>query len=194
MRKNDKQQLEEEDLLHRYLNGDNRAFGPLYYRYRSIFLYHINKQLPKSTKEDREDLAIEFLSFISTKLHLYDNEKSLFRTWMNNCMLNYLSEYRNKKSTRNRKITDSITANNSDGDTYDIPVLSDDDPLKTVSYLNIIKLIKDKLCEEDWKIFELHFLQGYNQFETGERLNLREDTMWFRIKRIRKRLDGIQDL
>jgi RNA polymerase sigma factor (sigma-70 family) len=194
MRKNDKQQLEEEDLLHRYLNGDNRAFGPLYYRYRSIFLYHINKQLPKSTKEDREDLAIEFLSYISTKLHLYDNEKSLFRTWMNNCMLNYLSEYRNKKSTRNRKITDSITTNNSDGDTYDIPVLSDDDPLKTVSYLNIIKLIKDKLCEEDWKIFELHFLQGYNQFETGERLNLREDTMWFRIKRIRKRLDGIQDL
>ena len=194
MRRNDKQQLEEEDLLHRYLNGDNRAFGPLYYRYRSIFLYHINKQLPKSTKEDREDLAIEFLSYISTKLHLYDNEKSLFRTWMNNCMLNYLSEYRNKKSTRNRKITDSITTNNSDGDTYDIPVLSDDDPLKTVSYLNIIKLIKDKLCEEDWKIFELHFLQGYNQFETGERLNLREDTMWFRIKRIRKRLDGIQDL
>jgi len=194
MRRNDEQQLNEEDLLHRYLNGDNRAFGPLYYRYRSIFLYHINKQLPKSTKEDREDLAIEFLSYISTKLHLYDNEKSLFRTWMNNCMLNYLSEYRNKKSTRNRKITDSITANNSDGDTYDIPVLSDDDPLKTVSYLNIIKLIKDKLCEEDWKIFELHFLQGYNQFETGERLNLREDTMWFRIKRIRKRLDGIQDL
>ena len=194
MRRNDEQQLNEEDLLHRYLNGDNRAFGPLYYRYRSIFLYHINKQLPKSTKEDREDLAIEFLSYISTKLHLYDNEKSLFRTWMNNCMLNYLSEYRNKKSTRNRKITDSITTNNSDGDTYDIPVLSDDDPLKTVSYLNIIKLIKDKLCEEDWKIFELHFLQGYNQFETGERLNLREDTMWFRIKRIRKRLDGIQDL
>ena len=194
MRRNDEQQLNEEDLLHRYLNGDNRAFGPLYYRYRSIFLYHINKQLPKSTKEDREDLAIEFLSYISTKLHLYDNEKSLFRTWMNNCMLNYLSEYRNKKSTRNRKITDSITANNSDGDTYDIPVLSDDDPLKTVSYLNIIKLIKDKLCEEDWKIFELYFLQGYNQFETGERLNLREDTMWFRIKRIRKRLDGIQDL
>ena len=109
-------------------------------------------------------------------------------------MLNYLSEYRNKKSTRNRKITDSITTNNSDGDTYDIPVLSDDDPLKTVSYLNIIKLIKDKLCEEDWKIFELHFLQGYNQEETGARLGLREDTMWFRIKRIRKRLDGIQDL
>ena len=73
-------------------------------------------------------------------------------------------------------------------------ITTDEDILKTVSYLNIIKLIKDRLCDDDWKIFELHFLQGYNQSETGNMLGLREDTMWFRIKRIRKRLDGIQNL
>ena len=190
----DTRQKEEEELLHRYLNGDNRAFGPLYYKYRSLIFYYIHKQMPRLPKEDKEDLAVDFLALISTKLHLYDKEKSLFRTWMTSCILNHLNEYRNRKSTKEQRITHSITQSSSDGDSYDLPVLSDEDPLKTVSYLNIIKLIKDKLCDEDWKIFELHFLQGYNQEETGARLGLREDTMWFRIKRLRKRLDGIQDL
>lgn len=190
----DARQKEEEELLHRYLNGDNRAFGPLYYKYRSLMFYYIHKQLPYLSNEDKEDLAVDFLALISTKLHMYDKEKSLFRTWMTNCMLNHLSEYRNKKSTRQQKITHSLTSSNSDGDYYDLPIVSDEDPLQAVSYLNIIKLIKDKLCDEDWMIFELHFLQGYNQEETGARLGLREDTMWFRIKRLRKRLDGIQDL
>ena len=55
----DKQQEEEEELLDRYLNGDNTAFGPLYYRYRTLFLYHLNKQLNTISKEDKEDLAID---------------------------------------------------------------------------------------------------------------------------------------
>ena len=190
----DERQIEEELLLERYLNGDNTAFGPLYYRYRGLVLYHINKRLSHLNNEDKEDLVIDFLGKISSKLNLYDKEKSLFRTWITNCILNFINEYRNKKSTKEKIITDSITTNNSDDDYYDITITSDDDTLKTVSYLNIIKLIKDRLCDDDWKIFELHFLQGYNQAETGKMLKLREDTMWFRIKRIRERLDGIQNL
>ena len=190
----DEQQEEEENLLHRYLNGDNTAFGPLYYRYRTLFLYHVNKQLSYLYKEDKEDLAMDFLGRISSKLNLYDKEKSLFRTWINNCILNYIKEYKNKKSTRQKIITDPIITNNSDNESYEITITSDDDVLKTISYINIIKLIKDRLCDDDWKIFELHFIQGYNQMETGNMLNLREDTMWFRIKRIRKKLDGIQNL
>jgi RNA polymerase sigma factor (sigma-70 family) len=187
-------QKEEEILLERYLNGDNTAFGPLYYRYRGLVLYHLNKRLSYLDNEDIEDLAIDFLGRISGKLRLYNKEKGLFRTWMTNCILNFIKEYKNKKSTKEKMITDSITTNNSDHEYYDISIISDDDTLKNVSYLNIIKLIKERLCDDDWKIFELHFLQGYNQAETGERLGLREDTMWFRIKRIRRRLDGIQNL
>ena len=190
----DEQQKEEEILLERYLNGDNTAFGPLYYRYRGLVLYYLNKRLNYLSIEDKEDLAIDFLGRISSKLNLYDKEKSLFRTWITNCILHFIIEYKNKKSTKEKRITDSITTNNSDDEYYDVSIISDDDTLKTVSYLNIIKLIKERLCDDDWKIFELHFLQGYNQAETGERLGLREDTMWFRIKRIRKRLDGIQKL
>jgi RNA polymerase sigma factor (sigma-70 family) len=190
----DQQQQEEEILLQRYLNGDNTAFSPLYYRYRTIFLYHVNKQLSHLYKEDKEDLTIDFLGKISSKLHTYDNQKSLFRTWMTNCIINHLNEYKNKKSTKDKIITDPIITNNSDNESYDITITSDEDILKTISYLNIIKLIKDKLCDDDWKIFELHFIQGYNQMETGNLLKLREDTMWFRIKRIRKKLDGIQNL
>ena len=190
----DKRQEEEEALLDRYLNGDNTAFGPLYYRYRGLFLHHLNKQLNHLYKEDKEDLAIDFLGKISSKLNTYDKEKSLFRTWITKCILNYLNEYKNKKSTKEQKITDPIITNNSDDEYYETYITSDEDTLNTVSYLNIIKLIKDRLCDDDWKIFELHFLQGYNQLETGNILNLREDTMWFRIKRIRKKLDGIQNL
>lgn len=190
----DEQQKEEEILLERYLNGDNTAFGPLYYRYRGLVLYYLNKRLSYLSIEDKEDLAIDFLGKISGKLNLYDKEKSLFRTWMTNCIINFIIEYKNKKSTREKNITDSITVNNSNDEYYDIPISSDDDILKTVSYINIIKLIKEKLSDNDWKIFELHFLQGYTQAETGERLGLREDTMWFRIKRIREKLDGIQNL
>ena len=190
----DERQLEDELLLERYLNGDNTAFGPLYYRYRGLVLFHINKRLSFLSNEDKEDLSIDFLGKISSKLNQYDKEKSLFRTWITKCILNYIKEYWNKKSTKEKIITDPITKNNSDDEYYDIPITSDDDTLKNVSYLNIIKLIKERLCDDDWKIFELHFLQGYNQAETGEMLKLREDTMWFRIKRIRTRLDGLQNL
>jgi len=190
----DRQQEEEERLLNSYLGGDNTSFGPLYERYKVLFFYHVNKQLPYLPMEDKEDLAVDFLGRISGKLEKYDKEKSLFRTWMTNCILNHLSEYRNKKSTREKFITDYISKENKENEIYDISIVSDQNPLEKVSYLNIIKLIKGKLGDQDWKIFELHFLQGYNQLETGKKLGLREDTMWSRIKLIRKRLDGIQDL
>jgi len=188
------QQEEEEVLLKRYLEGDNRAFGPLYYRYRNLFFYYINKQHPTLPMHEKEDLSIEFLGRISGQLHKYDKEKSLFRTWMSKCITNFLNDYRNKKSTKERKITTSLSNSNENGENYELPITSNENPLQNVSYLNIIKLIRNKLGDQDWKIFELHFLQGYNQKETGKKLGLREDTMWSRIKLLRKKLDGIQNL
>jgi len=188
------QQEEEEELLKRYLEGDNRAFGPLYYRYRNLFFYYINKQYPTLPGHEKEDLAIEFLTRMSTKLHKYDKEKSLFRTWMSSCILNFLGEYRGRKWSEKNKKTISISNKTENGSTWEDHFSSDDDPLHNVNYLNIIKLIKERLCGEDWKIFELHFLQGYSQLETGEKLGLRKDTMWYKIKKIRNKLDGIQNI
>ena len=190
----DRQQEEEERLLNSYLGGDNTSFGPLYERYRRLFFYHVNRQLPFLPMEDKEDLAIDFLGRISGRLGKYDKEKSLFRTWMTNCILNHLKEYHNKKSTKEKYITDYISKENRDNEIYDITIVSDENPLEKVSYLNIIKLIKGMLGDQDWKIFELHFIQGLSQSETGKRLNLRPDTMWFKIKKIRKKLDGIENL
>lgn len=190
----DKQQIEEEELIEKYLTGDNRAFGPLYYRYRNLFFYFIHKQHPKLSMDDKEDLAIEFLGSISGKLHMYDKEKSLFRTWMTQCIINFLIQYRNTKWVQKNKITASISNKNEKGYSWEDSISSNENPLDRVSYRNIIRLIKKKLEGEDWKIFELHFLQGYTQLETGKKLGLREDTMWYRIKKIRKKLDGIQNL
>jgi RNA polymerase sigma factor (sigma-70 family) len=190
----DIRQIEEEKLLKRYLSGDNTAFGPLYERYKSIYFYHVNKQLPFLPMEEKEDLSIDFLGRISGNLHKYDKEKSLFRTWMTRCMLYHLNQYRNKKSTREKYLTEYISKENRDNEIYDITIVSDENPLEKVSYLNIIKLIKGMLGELDWKIFELHFLQGHSQSETGKRLDLRPDTMWYKIKQIRKKLDGIENL
>ena len=53
----DIRQIEEEKLLKRYLSGDNTAFGPLYERYKSIYFYHVNKQLPFLPMEEKEDLS-----------------------------------------------------------------------------------------------------------------------------------------
>jgi RNA polymerase sigma factor (sigma-70 family) len=192
--KKDNQQIEEEELIKKYLDGDNRAFGPLYYRYRGLFFHFIHKQHPKLPMDDKEDLAIEFLGSMSSRLHMYDKEKSLFRTWMTNCITNFLHQYRSRKWVEKNKITSSISKKNEEGDSWEDSIVSDENPLHSVSYRNIIRLIKKKLEGEDWRIFELHFLQGYTQLETGEKLGLREDTMWYRIKKIRKKLDGIQNL
>lgn len=190
----DNQQKEEEELLEKYLSGDNRAFGPLYYRYRDIFFYHLNKQHPYLSQEDKEDLAIDFLGRISSRLVKYDKQKSLFRTWMTTCILNHLHEYRNKRWTEKTKLTHSLSKTNMVGETYEVSITSNDNPIDGISYMNIIKLIKQRLGEDDWKIFELHFIQGYNQLEVGKKLGLRECTMWYRIKRIRKKLDGINNI
>ena len=96
----DEQQKEEEILLERYLNGDNTAFGPLYYRYRGLVLYYLNKRLSYLSIEDKEDLVIDFLGRISSKLNLYDKEKSLFRTWITNCILHFIVTRQNTGKMR----------------------------------------------------------------------------------------------
>ena len=141
----DRQQEEEERLLNSYLGGDNTSFGPLYERYRRLFFYHVNRQLPFLPMEDKEDLAIDFLGRISSRLVKYDKQKSLFRTWMTTCILNHLHEYRNKRWTEKTKLTHSLSKTNMVGETYEVSITSNDNPIDGISYMNIIKLIKQRL-------------------------------------------------
>ena len=95
---------EEKELVKKYLNGDTRAFTPLFKRYKPIFFTNVIKWYGNNNynNEEIEDMAMEFLGRISSKLHLYDSEKSIFGTWITNSMRNFIIECHKRKGRQKR--------------------------------------------------------------------------------------------
>ena len=91
---------EDEELVKEYLNGNPRAFTPLFKKYKPIFFTNAIKWYGNNNynNEEIEDMAMEFLGRISSKLHLYDSEKSIFGTWITNSMKNFMIECHRRRS------------------------------------------------------------------------------------------------
>ena len=179
---------EEKELIQKYLDGDGTAFGPLYHKYKAIFYWMARKWYPSLIHEDLEDMSLEFLGRISQKLHLYDPNRAQVNTWMTRCIRYYLIEWGNRKSTRERGIEiPGLLQKSREGD-YELDIPTDHDMIGDISYRNILRSIYQTLGPEDTRIFELHYLQGHSQARTGKILGLDPNTMWYRIKKIRKQL------
>jgi RNA polymerase sigma factor (sigma-70 family) len=180
---------EEKELVKKYLNGDTRAFTPLFKRYKPIFFTNVIKWYGNNNynNEEIEDMAMEFLGRISSKLHLYDSEKSIFGTWITNSMKNFMIEYHRRKSRQKRipdqkKISfDEIITEPSINEIYK--------NIELKSYKKLIKMMIESLGSDDTRIFNEIFLKGRTQSEVAREMGIGYSTLEYRVKRVKRRLE-----
>ena len=181
--------VEDEELVKEYLNGNPRAFTPLFKKYKPIFFTNAIKWYGNNNynNEEIEDMAMEFLGRISSKLHLYDSEKSIFGTWITNSMKNFMIEChrrrgRQKRIPSNKKVSfDEIITEPSINETYK--------KIETKSYRKLIKMMIESLGSDDTRIFYDIFLKGRNQSEVAREMGIRSSTLEYRVKRVKRRLE-----
>lgn len=172
------------ELVKKYLNGDSNAFTPLFNKYKPIFFSNVMKwYYSKYDVEEVQDMAMEFLGRISSKLHLYDSEKSTVSTWITNSMKNFIIEYWKRKKGKPIK-----------GVSFeDIPEpAANENIYKGIElkfYRKLIKKMIESLGSEDTRIFNEVFLKGRNQTDVAKELNIKRSTFEYRVKRVKKRLE-----
>lgn len=180
---------EEKELVKKYLNGDTRAFTPLFKRYKPIFFTNVIKWYGNNNynNEEIEDMAMEFLGRISSKLHLYDSEKSIFGTWITNSMRNFIIECHKRKGRQKRipnqkKISfDEVITEPSINEIYK--------NIEIKSYRKLIKMMVESLGSDDTRIFNEIFLKGRTQSEVAREMGIGYSTLEYRVKRVKRRLE-----
>jgi len=179
----------DEELVKKYLKGDSRAFTPLFKKYKPIFFTNVIKWYGNNNynNEEIEDMAMEFLGRISSKLHLYDSEKSIFGTWITNSMKNFMIECYRRKSRQkripnNKKISfDEIITEPSINETYK--------NIEIKTYRKLIKMMVESLGSEDTRIFNEIFLKGRVKSEVAREMGIRYNTLEYRVNRVKRRLE-----
>tara|TARA_Y100000034_G_C6897441_1_gene414111 strand:- start:502 stop:1086 length:585 start_codon:yes stop_codon:yes gene_type:complete len=176
---------EEKALVIKTLKGSSSAFTPLFHKYKAIFFHNIKKQYPNYYEtEEIQDMAMEFLGRISTKLDLYNPEKAQFSTWITNSMKNFTIEYYHRKKGKPIKgkpiedIKQTLIASESTSK-Y----------MERKGYQKLIKIMKDSLGEEDTHIFEEFFVKGVSKKELAKEMGLNRTTLDYRTNRLKRRLD-----
>jgi RNA polymerase sigma factor (sigma-70 family) len=180
---------DEKELVKKYLNGDTRAFTTLFKTYKPIFFTNAIKWYGNNNynNEEIEDMAMEFLGRISSKLHLYDPEKSIFGTWITNSMKNFMIECQRKRTRQkiipsNKKISfDEIITEPSINETYK--------NIEIKTYRKLIKMMVESLGSDDTRIFNEIFLKGRTKSEVAKEMGIIYSTLEYRIKRVKRRLE-----
>ena len=172
------------ELVKKYLDGDSNAFTPLFNKYKPIFFSNVMKWYSsKYNVEEIQDMAMEFLGRISSKLHLYDSEKSTVSTWITNSMKNFIIEYWKRKKGKpiNGVSLEDIPEPTTRENIYR--------EIESKFYRKLIKKMIESLGSEDTRIFNEVFLKGRNQTEVAKELNIKRSTFEYRVKRVKKRLE-----
>lgn len=180
---------DEKELVKKYLNGDTRAFTTLFKTYKPIFFTNAIKWYGNNNynNEEIEDMAMEFLGRISSKLHLYDPEKSIFGTWITNSMKNFMIECHRKRTRQkripsNKKISfDEIITEPSINETYK--------NIEIKTHRKLIKMMVESLGSDDTRIFNEIFLKGRTKSEVAKEMGIIYSTLEYRIKRVKRRLE-----
>jgi len=175
----------EKELVKRFLEGENEAFTPLFYRYKALFFTNIKKWYPTAyNTEEIQDMSMEFLGRIAFKLHLYNAEKAQFNTWMVNSMKNYMIEYWKRK--KGKPVHSSFLED------VDIDFGVEEKITKGIenkAHRKLIKRMIESLGVEDTRIFNEIFIKGRTQTSVAKEMGIKRSTFEYRVKRVKKRLE-----
>lgn len=180
----------DKELVKKYLDGDSKAFTPLFNKYKPIFFTNVIKWYGNNNydTEEIQDMAMEFLGRISSKLHLYDSEKSTVGTWITNSMRNFMIEHYNRKN-RQRRIPNQKKVSFDEIPHIEPSVNDIYKNIEIKTYRKLIKEMIDSLGSDDTRIFNEIFLKGRTQSEVAREMGIGASTLEYRLKRVKRRLE-----
>tara|TARA_R110000868_G_scaffold298425_3_gene558635 strand:+ start:1187 stop:1783 length:597 start_codon:yes stop_codon:yes gene_type:complete len=181
---------EEKELVDRYLNGDSSAFTPLFKKYKPIFFTNVIKWYGSDNynSDEIEDMSMEFLGRISSKLHLYDSKKSIFGTWITNSMRYFIVEYYKRKH-RQKRIPPQKKIYLDDVPNIEPSINEIYKNIEIKSYRKLIKEMIESLGSEDTRIFNEIFLKGRTKSDVAREMGIAFNTLEYRVKRVKRRLE-----
>jgi RNA polymerase sigma factor (sigma-70 family) len=170
-------------LVVKYLEGDSKAFKPLFYKYKALFFHNAKEWYSSAyTNDELQDMALEFLGRICSKLDLYNPEKAQFNTWMTQSMKNFMIEVHRRKSKRpkNKVSFDEIP---------DIGIEETiHKGIQNQAYRKLIREMIESLGKEDTRMFNEVLLKGRSQTEVANEMGIKVSTFNYRFHRMQQRL------
>ena len=172
-------EISESDLLLRYINdGDSVAFGQFVQRMTPRAIA-IAKRYTNSA-EDAEDAVQNTFLYLATKKFQYQ-ECGKFLGWFSRVIRNRVLELARKKKQKTSAVLMQDGA--VDQITRDRTI-----PESTQATVASLMIEIDKLSDEDRKLLEGIFLDGYSRDEIANELRRTKNWVYDRLKKIRRKL------
>lgn len=185
------QELDDPELVRRYLEGEERAFQELAERYHNRLLYFINRTI--GDRDRSEDLVQETFVRVFRHLHRFDPTRK-FSTWIYTIAGNLAKNELRNRSRSPLILFQTVTKHQED----------DDRPLEweDVSYLpdrmfqqrHLREQVEDaiqRLPDHHREVFELREMEGRSYEEIAERTGMKLGTVKSRLNRARNQFAKI---
>jgi RNA polymerase sigma-70 factor (ECF subfamily) len=167
-----KQKHTEEELVEMLKQGNRQAFSVLYDSYSRALLGVIKKNIPDD--EIAEDvLQDSFIKIWNNRL-MYDASKGRLYTWMLNIVRNTSIDYlRSKQNKMDEKIQ------RTDNTVHEVNRTNNTE--QNIDRIGIKKIV-DELKEDQRKLIDLAYFEGYTQEEIAEKLSIPLGTVKTRMR------------
>jgi RNA polymerase sigma-70 factor, ECF subfamily len=162
----------EEELVRMLIQGNKDAFSALYDNYSRALLGVIKKNVPDN--EIAEDLLQDSFVKIWNNRRMYDSSKGRLYTWMLNIVRNtsidYLRSRQNKMDEKIQRTENTVHELNRTGNI--------EQNIDRIGIKNIV----DSLKEDQRKLIDLAYFEGFTQEEISDTLGIPLGTVKTRMR------------
>lgn len=176
--------MEENEVIKRAKNGDNKAFDYLYKKYKfAIYAYFMKKVNNKSTAEDltQEVFVKLYNNFVS-----YDVSKSKISTFIAANARQVYIDYVRKENTNQGKFENNVTSMVELTENESEPIDNDKEMLE--EDIEILRKLISELCESQRTAIEMRYFENKSYKEIAKKMGKTELGIKSILHRARKNL------
>ncbi|QDK77761.1 sigma-70 family RNA polymerase sigma factor [Spirosoma sp. KCTC 42546] len=174
---------EDFDLLDTAFTGDQKSLTTLYYSYYPLLISYGYNILGHNNIEAEESITDAFMRILAKGDSIRFSTKISFKNYLFSIYKNILLN-KSRRSIQSRNIISIEDL--SESEIFEYAASS---PSNEFEQIDAIRHIFRKLSENDRKIIELYYIEGYSQKELADKLNVSMSTIYSRISRIRNYLN-----
>lgn len=185
-----KEELDDNTLIQKALNGSQFAFSKLMKRYKDSVYYVILKMV--SSPDDAEDLTIEAFGKAFNKLEKFSPEYA-FSTWLFRIAINNAIDFMRKKRLQTLSIDQPISTESGESINPDITDTSLDPEENYIREQRrmLMREITEKLSPKYRTLIELRFFSELSYIEIAEKMDLPIGTVKAQLFRAKQLLHNV---
>ena len=186
-RRSELEELDDEELVQRRLDGDELAFQVLMDRYHGRLVHFINRTI--GDRDRAEDLVQDTFVRVYRHLHRFDVSRK-FSTWVYTIAGNLAKNELRNRSRDPQVLFQTLTKNREEDDRpleWEDRSYSPDDMAEKRNLREIVEETIEELPDHHRKIFRLREMEGKTYEEISEITGVKLGTVKSRLNRARNR-------